>query len=61
MDTQYFCNSRATGQHNRFRNIKHIDTYWKHTMDWDAIASREDLTLEALLTWFTGKTEGKAT
>ena len=59
-DIRHFCNSRATGQHDRLRNIPHIDTYWEHTVGWETYANGEDVTLETLLAWFTGK-EGKAT
>lgn len=56
---QHFCNPRATGQHSRLRNISYIDTYWKHSEDWEAYAKREDITLDILLTWFTSTTQSK--
>lgn len=58
-DTHHFCNPYATGRHSRSHNIPYIDTYWKHTVDWETYTDG-DVTIETLLTWFTGK-EGKAT
>ena len=54
-----FCKSNATGQHSRFKNIPHIDTYWEHTIGWHAYSKQTDLTLDDLLNWFIGK-EGSA-
>lgn len=50
-----FCKANATGQHSRFRNIPHINTYWEQTRGWHAYSTQSDLTLNHLLTWFTGK------
>ena len=56
-DNCYFCNPLATGQHSRTRNIVHINTYWEHTADWVTCTNQTDITLEGLLTWFTGHQE----
>lgn len=54
MDSRYFCNPHATGQHSRTRNIPYINTYWEHTEDWVAYINKTNITLENLLTWLTG-------
>lgn len=53
-DPHYFCKAHATGQHSRTRNIPYINTYWKHAEDWVAYTNQTNVTLEDLLTWFTG-------
>ena len=53
-----YCNPSATGQHNRFRNIPYIPTYWKHAADWSDLVTR-GITLESLLAWLTGKEGSK--
>ena len=50
-----FCEPNATGQHSRFENIPHIDTYWEHIIGWPAYSKGADLTLDHLLAWFTGR------
>jgi hypothetical protein len=58
-DQHYYCNPRATGQHNRFSNILHIPEYWEHAADWDDFLKRPEVTFQTLVEWLTGNHEGR--
>lgn len=60
MDKRLYCNPRATGRHNRLRNIPHISSYWERTEDWGDLIGH-GVTLESLLGWFIGNMEGGGT
>jgi len=49
-----FCKSNATGQYARTKNIPYVETYWEHAAGWSAYSGQAGLTLNHLLTWFTG-------